>query len=82
MDAKIQAIIDMIDNVLEDTSVPKNIRKALADAKVRLRGSEETIVKVSAAIYFIEPVSEDVNMPAHARTQVWSIISALEAIKH
>lgn len=82
MDAKIQAIINMIDNVLEDTSVPKNIRKALAEAKVRLRGSEEVIVQVSAAIYLIEPVSEDVNMPAHARTQVWSIVSALEAIKH
>ncbi len=82
MDAKIQAIINMIDNVLEDTSVPKNIRKALAEAKVRLRGSEEAIVQVSAAIYLIEPVSEDVNLPAHARTQVWSIISALAAIKH
>lgn len=82
MEAKIQDIKQMIDSVLEDTSVPKNIRKALSDAKGRLNGTEEPIVKVSAAIYLIEPVSEDVNMPAHARTQIWAIISALESIKH
>ncbi len=82
MEQKVKAIIEMIDSVLEDTSVPKNIRKALSDAKGRLNGSEEVIVKVSAAIYLIEPVSEDVKMPALARCQIWAIISALESIKH
>ncbi len=82
MESKIQPVIEMIDAVLEDSSVPKNIRKALADAKMRLRGNEDVIVRVGAAIYLIEPVSEDVNMPAHARTQIWAIISALEAVKH
>lgn len=82
MEQKIKDIIEMINTVLEDTSVPKNIRKALSDAKMRLQGKEEAIVRVSAAIYLVEPISEDVNMPAHARTQVWAIISALEAIKH
>ncbi|VVB98363.1 Uncharacterised protein [uncultured archaeon] len=81
MEQKIKAIIEMIDSVLEDTSVPKNIRKALSDAKGRLNGTDDAIVKVSAAIYLIEPVSEDVNMPAHARTQIWAIMSSLESIK-
>ncbi len=82
MDAKVREIIEMIDAVLGDTSVPKNIRKALSEAKARLNGTEDVIVRVSAAIYLIEPVSEDVNMPAHARTQIWAIISSLESIKH
>ncbi|MEW6529164.1 MAG: UPF0147 family protein [Candidatus Micrarchaeota archaeon] len=82
MENKIDAIIKMIDSVLEDTSVPKNIRKAMNNAKIRLSGSEEIIVKVSAAIYLIEPISEDVNMPSHARTQIWAIMGALESIKH
>ncbi len=82
MEQKIKAVIEMLDAVLEDSSVPKNIRKALSDAKARLNTNDDVIVKVSAAIYLIEPISEDVNMPAHARTQIWAIISSLESIKH
>lgn len=82
MEEKIQQIIDMINMVLEDTSVPKNIRTALSNAKMRLQSNDDLIVKVSSAIYMIEPVSEDVNLPSYARTQIWSIISALESIKH
>ena len=73
-------VSDMIDALINDTSVPKNIRRALSEAKVRLDGNEETRVRVSAAIYLIGSVSEDINMPAHARTQIWAIMSALESI--
>ncbi|MFA5077236.1 MAG: UPF0147 family protein [Candidatus Micrarchaeia archaeon] len=82
MEPKVQAVVELINTVLEDSSIPKNIRAVLANAKTRLMSSEETTIKVSAAIYMIEPVSEDVNMPSYARTQVWSIMSALESIKH
>lgn len=82
VEPKIQPIIDMINGVLEDTSVPKNIRAVLSNAKMRLQSSEDMIVKVSAAIYIIEPISEDVNIPSYARTQIWGIMSALESIKH
>lgn len=81
MDEKIANIVEMIDAVVTDTSVPRNIRKALSDAKERLLSDDDISVKVSAAIYLIEPVSEDVNMPSHARTQIWAIMSALESIK-
>ena len=77
----IQHIHKMIDEVLADTTVPKNIRRALSEAKERLEGEEELTVKVSAAIYLIESVSDDINMPLHARTQVWAIMSALESVK-
>lgn len=71
----------MLENVIEDSSVPKNIRKKLSEAKDRLNGSDDTTVKVSAAVYLIDSVSEDINMPPNARTQIWAIISALESMK-
>ena len=74
-------ITEMLDNLVNDNSVPKNIRKALADAEQRLEGDEDNNVKVSAAIYLIESITEDINMPSHARTQIWAIISALESAK-
>ncbi len=81
VEKKVAEVIELIDTVGEDTSVPKNIRRALAEAKDRLRGADELSTKVSAAVYAIEAVSEDINMPMHARTQIWTILSALESIK-
>lgn len=80
MDMSIAEISNMIDDLVADTSIPKNIRKALTEAKERLDTDEEDSVKISAAIYLIESITEDINMPPHARTQIWAIISALETL--
>ncbi len=79
--ASIKEITGLLDNVIEDSSVPKNIRKAVSDARERLQADDEVIVNVSAAIYSLESVAEDVNMPPHARMQIWSIMSELESLK-
>ncbi len=76
----IQQISGMIDDLVNDTSIPKNIRRALSEAKTRLDSGDERSVKISAAIYVIESITEDINMPAHARTQIWAIMSALETL--
>lgn len=77
----VQEIVGLIDGVATDTTVPKNIRRALEEAKARLTSQDELTLKVSSAIYSIESVSEDVNMPSHARMQIWNILSALESLK-
>lgn len=81
VEPRVAEVIELIDMVGEDTSVPKNIRRALSEAKERLKGADELSTRVSAAVYAIEAVSEDINMPMHARTQIWTILSALESIK-
>ena len=79
--AKLIEIADMLDELVGDNSIPKNIRRALSEAKDRLKSDDEDTVKVSAAIYLIESVSDDINMPSHARTQIWAIIGELESSK-
>lgn len=78
---KMKEMLGLITEVIEDSSVPKNIRKALTDARERLLSDDELTVKVSAAVYLLESVSEDVNMPSHTRMQIWSIMSGLESLK-
>ncbi|MGV8176334.1 MAG: UPF0147 family protein [Candidatus Bilamarchaeaceae archaeon] len=78
---EIAQIVGMLENVIDDSSVPKNIRKKLSEARDRLNGSDDATVKVSAAIYLIDSVSEDINMPPNARTQIWAIMSSLESMK-
>ena len=81
VEKELQEIHSMMGNLLVDSTIPKNIRKAIGDAKERIEGDDEMIVKVSASIYLVESISDDINMPPHARTQIWALMSALESVK-
>ena len=78
---ELDEIIEMIDAVLEDTSVPKNVRKALEEAKNVIKGDQPLDVKISSAVYSIQTVTDDPNLLMHSRMQLWNILSALEAVK-
>lgn len=80
-DTKIKEIINFMDDLLDDTSVPKNIKRAITDAKNKLLTNEDPILRASSAVYYLESISEDINLPMHARTQIWQIVSVLETIK-
>jgi len=80
-ETKLQQIASLMEVVINDTSIPKNVRKAVSDAKEKLQSDDELIMKTSAAVYALDEVSNDINMPAHARTQIWTILSALESIR-
>jgi len=83
VDDRIKRILPLMDDLINDDSVPRNVRKAVADARERLNDPNEkdAVMKAGAAIYCLDEVSNDINMPAHARTQVWNILSMLETIK-
>lgn len=78
---KIREIIGLMDLLVEDTSIPKNIRKAVSEARDHLKTEGDLTTRSSSAVYSLEAVSEDINMPMHARTQIWTILSALESVK-
>jgi Uncharacterized protein conserved in archaea len=77
---KIKQIISLMDLMLEDMSVPRNVKKSVEDAKKRLLEKGDPTVRAGAAVYYLEEMSEDINLPPHARTQIWQILSALESI--
>ncbi len=86
MDAKeVAELIDQIkrqmDFLLNDNSVPKNVKSSIKEARDHLNTQEDYVVRVSSAIYNIDSISNDINLPAQARTTVWSILSMLESIK-
>jgi hypothetical protein len=77
----IKAVLELMEAVLNDNSVPRNIRAAVDEAREKVQGNEEKTVAISTAIYKLDDISNDINMPSHTRTEIWSIISELEAIK-
>lgn len=82
MNASVEEIVNLMDDILKDVGVPKNVRNAISQAKeLVLKKEGDKVVNVTQAIYLIDEVSNDVNIPMHTRTQLWALISALEAYK-
>ena len=77
---QVSNLITIIESLKEDTTLPRNIRRSLQEAIMHLKSNDEPLVMVGAAVYVIEGLSEDINMPPHARTQIWNILTALESV--
>lgn len=78
----LEAVLELMDSITSDTTVPRNIRSAVQDAREKISGKKEELgVNLSSAIYLLDDISNDINMPSHTRTEIWQVISDLEAIK-
>ncbi|MCL2296297.1 MAG: UPF0147 family protein [Methanomassiliicoccaceae archaeon] len=77
----IKHVIDTLDSLAEDTSVPRNIRKGATDAKARLMDTKNAMdVRATSAIIILDDLANDPNIPLHGRTLIWNIISQLEVL--
>jgi len=83
MSELIEQIVQVLkDQVVQDTVVPRNIRRAAEQAiEVLLDSSKEPAVRAADAIAILEEISEDPNMPMHTRTIIWEVLGALEQVK-
>ncbi len=81
-DKKILQITQVLDQVIDDTSVPRNIRRSAEEAKTLLLNDKEDLdVRINSAIYLLEDISNDRNLPIHARSTIWNVASELETVK-
>ncbi|MDR0309794.1 MAG: UPF0147 family protein [Candidatus Methanoplasma sp.] len=77
----VKQVIDILDNLAEDTSVPRNIRKGATDAKARLMDTKSAMdVRATSAIIILDDLANDPNIPLHGRTLIWNVISQLEVL--
>ncbi len=76
---KLNQIVDVLDQLSEDASVPRNIRRGATEAKGRLgQDGEPMDVRVAGAIGKLDDLANDPNIPMHGRTVIYRIISELE----
>jgi uncharacterized protein (UPF0147 family) len=78
---RIKQIIEVLDQLAEDTTVPRNIRRGANDAKTYLLKTDALDVRVASAIMILDELANDPNIPLHGRTQIWNLISQLETVK-
>ncbi|MBM4241823.1 MAG: UPF0147 family protein [Euryarchaeota archaeon] len=71
----------ILKHIMEDTSVPRNIRRAAEESKAILsRDDEDPTIRTSTVISILDEISNDPNIPIHARTLIWNVLSELESI--
>ncbi len=76
-----QEVLDVLDRIIQDDSVPRNIRKTAGEIKENLLHGEDTLaVRASSAISILEDIASDPNLPMHVRTLIWNVSSQLERI--
>jgi len=76
-----ERVSKILKNIMEDTSVPRNIRRAAEESNEILMDDEEDVtIRASTVISILDEISNDPNIPIHARTLIWEILSELESI--
>ncbi len=79
----IDDVVSKIDDLAGSHSMPKRLKIVLDNVGEELKNKNyDTAVRVTSAIYELEDVTSDINIPMHAKTAIWDVISNLEAIKH
>jgi len=74
-------VSELLSEIINDRSVPKNIRAAAEESKGVLNSEGDIEVRISSAIGFLDDIINDPNMPMYTRTQIWNIVSVLEQMK-
>ncbi|MDI9438003.1 MAG: UPF0147 family protein [Euryarchaeota archaeon] len=73
----------ILQHIMEDTSVPRNIRRAAEESRDLLMATDdEPSIRASTVISILDEISNDPNIPIHARTLIWEVLSELESIRH
>ena len=76
-----QALVEL-GEVSEDSTTPRNIRRAAKDSMGALQTSEFTpAVRASNAISILDEILQDPNMPPYTRVKLWNVMSLIEAIR-
>ena len=76
--SRMKDALELLDRIINDRTVPRNIRKAAEDSKTSLNSAQGPEVKISTAINMLDEIINDPNMPMYTRTQIWNIVSMLE----
>ena len=77
----IDEVCEILDYIMNENSVPRNIREAANESSQLLKDEEkDQSVRISTVLGKLDEISNDPNIPVHARTSIWEVLSKLEAI--
>jgi uncharacterized protein (UPF0147 family) len=75
----IDEVHQLLELILQDGAVSKNIREILSEIKEELKDEKNIALKINAALQKTEDLSLDPNLSPDVRTQLWSLTTLLES---
>ncbi len=79
---RIKQALGVLNEVSNDNTTPRNIRRAAKGAMDTLTLQSYTLgVRAANAISILDEISQDPNMPPYTRVKLWNVASILEAVK-
>jgi uncharacterized protein len=79
---EVQRAVRSLVELADDASVPRNVRRGALSAKEELSKPAVALdVRIASAVYVLDDLANDPNLPTHGRTAIWSIISSLESVQ-
>lgn len=79
-DEKISDSINLLIEILEDTSVPKNVRLICEKTKEILIKNNDIKIRINEAIQNLDLISDNTQVSTYTRMQIWNLVSLLESI--
>ncbi len=76
---EIEKVAAEIERVVDDESVPQNVRDSLTEALEHLRDDDYgPSERAASAMNVLNDASNEPNLPTHIRTLIWNVSGELE----
>lgn len=79
MNDNIKQAIDILLELEDDPSIPKNVRMQFKAILEILRSGEDFSIKLSKVFQILEEITEDPNLDPYTRTQIMNVSGILES---
>ena len=77
---ELQEVIECLEELDNDVSVPKNVKQKILDILDELKSDKDTSLKVNKSLSELDEICEDSNLQPFVRTQLWNLTTLLESI--
>ncbi|KZX15282.1 UPF0147 family protein [Methanobrevibacter curvatus] len=76
-----EEVSQILQHINGNNTIPRNIRRAADESnKILFNEEEDEIVRASAVVQKLDEISNDPNIPVHARTLIYEILAKLEGV--
>lgn len=80
MEENIKEIVEFIEDLHGETSVPRNVKAKLLSIVEILKDGSDKSMKKNKALHELDEINDDVNIQSYIRTQIWNLASMLEKL--
>lgn len=83
MNKELAEVVDFIKELIEDGSVPRNVKSKFNEiiADLKKASDSELSLTINKLLSDLDEISADANLDQFTRQQIWSITSLLESIE-